>query len=99
MRTQGLGLCCKCAYWERMEPDQRGQAELLGLSLNPASAFSSAYFVTYFPACFAVVSGQEAVLLPIKQKCQELAYLPDLDADASCAHVMMFPPQQDVERT
>lgn len=82
-----------------MEPDQGGQAELLGRSLNPTSAFSLAYFVTYFPVCFAVVSGQGTVLLQIKQKCQGLAYLPDLDADASCAHVMMFPPQQDVERT
>lgn len=82
-----------------MESDQSSRAELLGLLLNPTSAFPLAHFVTYFPACFAVVSGQEAVLLPIRQKCQGLAYLLDLDADASCAHFMLFPPQQDVERT
>lgn len=79
--------------------DQSSQATLLGLLLNPTSAFSLARFKTCFPACFAVVSGQEAVLLPIKQKCRGLAYFLDLSVDASCAHVIMLPPQRDAERT
>lgn len=99
MKTQKLGLTCKCACWEGKPSDQSGQAELLGALVESCICLFLGTFYNLLPRMLCSCVWPRDCAFANKTEVPELAYLLDLNSGTSCAGIMVFPPQQGREGT